>query len=439
MIKSVKEGLYALNTGKRIYPKIENFPYKINATFLRHNVYEECYRELLVSYLPMLPLLDNADCDIENADYILYMHCYARIKDMAPIVLRQLIYLSKIRKKGAKIVVVGKACNIKKYLDELEIDDVIYLESHYTEKLGEMFKLPIKEEYFVYDERFNRLNIWPVDGCLNKCKFCRRCYMNIPFESLSLEQIKEVLDYYKEYYPELLETISLRAENLTQYGLDIYGYQALPKLIDLISSYKEVKKIDFPIGMCIGEITDEILEALCKSGKINSMALNLEAGSNRLLKLIGKGHTNERAIYIYQVLRSFYPNIKIKSTIMIGLPTEEIIDMYDLASLIEKAEPDELLINYYGNNSRLPLSKLPQLSPSLREYHLKILLQQLKEISLPKNLFIAFPSILDPKKRKDMRVLNRNAIRQQQYDNGCYPATEMLLVPNETKQRSRIK
>lgn len=433
MVRSVREGLYALNTGKGIYPKIENFPYKINATLLRHNVYEESYRELLVSYLPMLPLLDNADARMEEADYILYMHCYARIKDMAPIVLEQLDYISRVRKKGAKIVVVGKACNIKEYLDELGIEDIIYLQSHYTERLGEMFGLPIKEEYFVYDERHKRLNIWPVDGCLNKCKFCRRCYMDIPFESLSFEEIKERLDYYKEHHPELLETISLRAENLTQYGLDIYGRRELAKLIDLISSYDEVKKIDFPIGMCIGEITDEILEALCRSGKVNSIALNLETGSDRLLKTIGKGHTNERAILIYKVLRSFYPNIRICSTIMVGLPTEELADMYELARLIEKAQPDEILLNYYGNNERLPLSELPQLSPSLRAYHLKILLGELKKLSIPKNLFVASPSILDPKKRKDRRIIEKNEIRQQQLDNGCYPATEMLLVPKGSK------
>ena len=124
---------------------------------------------------------------------------------------------------------------------------------------------------------------------------------------------------------------------------------------------------------------------------------------------------------------------------MVGLPTEEIIDMFELASLIEKTGPDEILINYYGNNSRLPLSKLPQLSPSLREYHLKILLRQLKEISLPKSLFVAFPSILDHKKRKDLRIIDKNALRQQQLDNGCYPATEALLVPNKTKQRCRVK
>lgn len=435
MIKSVKEKMHALITSESIYPKIEDFPYKINAGFLRHNVYEECYRELLVSYLPMLPLLDNARCSIKDADYILYMHCFARIRDMAPIVLKQLIYLSKVRKKGAKLVVVGKACNIKEHLDKLQIADVIYFDSHYTEKLGELFNLPIKEEYFVYDERFKRLNIWPVDGCLNNCKFCRRCYMNIPFESLSLEQIKEKLDYYKEYHPELLEKVSLRAENLTQYGLDIYGCQKLAELIDLISSYNEVKKIEFPIGMCIGEITDEILNSLCQSGKINLIALNIETGSNRLLALIGKNHTNERAIYIYQTLRAFYPDIKIKSTIMLGLPTEGIMDIYELADLIEKAAPDELLINYYGNNERLPLSKLPQLSPSLREYHLKILLQQFKELNLSKNLFIAYPSILDARKRMDRRIIEKNAIRQRSLDNGCYPATEALLVPSRKRKR----
>ena len=58
--------------------------------------------------------------------------------------------------------------------------------------------------------------------------------MNIPFESLSLETIKAELDFIKETNPELMKWVDLRAENLTEYGIDIYGEQRLHELIDLI-------------------------------------------------------------------------------------------------------------------------------------------------------------------------------------------------------------
>ena len=230
----------------------------------------------------------------------------------------------------------------------------------------------------MYDDRFESLNIWPVDGCLQKCAFCRRSYMEIKFESIPLDVIKENLDFLKKVAPEKLRTISLRAENLTEYGFDIYGNQKLDELLNLINSYDEVENIEFPIGLSIGEITSEILDALCKCKNINLIAMNLEVGSNRMLKFIGKKHTRESAIQIFQKIKKYHPKAQIYTTVMIGLPTEELIDIYELADLIIKAEPNNVLCNFYGIAPRQPLAKFPQLSETLREYHLKILMKLLK-------------------------------------------------------------
>ena len=166
----------------------------------------------MVSYFPMLPLLEE-QVRIEEADYILYCHAYARCEDMSHVVLKELKYLDSIRKPGAEIIVVGKAANAERLLNG-SIKNITFWMSHFTEKLGKKFGLDIKEQYFVWDDEKKRLAIWPVDGCLRKCHFCRRSYMYIPFESLSLETIRQNLDFIRDTEPEKLKTICLRAENL---------------------------------------------------------------------------------------------------------------------------------------------------------------------------------------------------------------------------------
>lgn len=220
------------------------------------------------------------------------MHMYARCDDYSDFVAKQLENIARSRKPGAEIIVLGKAANAEKLLNG-SISNITFWGDHFTEKLGKKFDMDIKEEYFVYNDIEKHLAIWPVDGCLNKCKFCRRPYMEIKFESLSLETIRTNLDLIRLDTPELMRKISIRAENLTEYGIDIYGKLMLHELIYLINSYDEVKEIEFPIGMCIGEITPQILEALCYSKKITKLAMNLETGSDRLLKFIGKKHTCE--------------------------------------------------------------------------------------------------------------------------------------------------
>jgi len=387
------------------YVSYDRSRFKINADFIHSNNIQECYREQMVSFIPMLPLFED-EVRIKEADYILYSHAFARCEDMSHVVLRELKYIDKIRKPGAEIIVVGKAANAEVLLNG-SIQNITFWMSHFTEKIGHKFGLDIKEEYFVWDDEERHLAIWPVDGCLQKCKFCRRSYMHIPFESLALETIKQNLDFIRDTEPDKLNCISLRAENLTEYGIDIYGEQCLEKVIDLIDSYEEVKTIEFPIGMCIGEITSKILDSLCRSKKVKMISLNLEAGTDRLLNLIGKKHTVADAIHVYDKIREAHPEIKIYTTVMLGLPTEKMTDVIDLAKLIGRVQPDRVLCNYYIVTSRQPLASLPQISKSLREYHLKIFLKELSN-TLQRRTIVTHDRIFKKKySRKRMRLMKK--------------------------------
>lgn len=81
--------------------------------------------------------------------------------------------MDKARKHGSYIIVIGKACNVEKYLDKA-IERIIFIPENFVEELSSYFNVPMESEYFVYEKPYNILNIWPVDGCMRKCNFCRR-------------------------------------------------------------------------------------------------------------------------------------------------------------------------------------------------------------------------------------------------------------------------
>ena len=362
------------------FKDVKSLKHKIYVWPMIKNLSDECERERFVSYYQMAPMIPDTVSSFEEADYIIYGHPYARVEDFTDDVLLEIEAINMLRKEGSELIIVGKATNIKPYI-EGKYDNITYVPSHFTEYLGKRFEYDMKEQYFVIDdtkENEKTLNMWPVDGCLNKCAFCRRTYMHIPFESLSLDYIKEKLDWYKANHPEEMEIFQIRAENLTEYGIDIYGKPMLHKLIDLVDSYDEIKELRLPIGMNIGEINDDILESLCKSKKLKVIGLNLEAGSNRLLKLINKSHTREDAIRIYKTLRQYHPMLFITSTIMIGLPTEGLEDILELGNLINEVEPNYVLSNYYGFSPKHPIAKYPQVNDKVREQHQDFLLKVLK-------------------------------------------------------------
>lgn len=384
--------------------------YKINADYLKYYVSEECYRELMVSFYQIAPLLEHT-VPFHEADYILYTHMYARCEDYSDFVVKQLKLIAEERKPGAEIIVLGKAANAEKILNG-SISNITFWGDHYAEKLGKKFGMDIKEEYFVYDDIYNQLAIWPVNGCLCKCKFCRRAYMEIKFESLSLDTIKANLDKIKLNSPESMNTISLRAENLTEYGIDIYGKSMLHELIHLINSYDEVKQIKIPIGLCIGEISPEILKALCSSKKITKLGMNLEAGSDRLLHFIGKKHTCSQARHVFKEIHDANPHIEISTTIILGLPTENVGDVLEMAKLIIDTRPSRVFCNYFICSPNSPLAKYKQMSESCREYHLKQLIQFLSKLPHKEPIDITMKSYCIDKKpiskarMKEIRELN---------------------------------
>lgn len=228
--------------------------------------------------------------------------------------------------------------------------------------------------------------------------------MDIPFESLSLDYIKEKLDWYKENYPERMACINIRAENLTEYGIDIYGSQKFPELLHLFASYDEVKVIQIAIGMALPEITDDILKAICDCNKLKVVPLNPETGKNRLLDVIEKGITVERINYIFNTIRTVRPDIEIACLVIIGFPTETITDMYELAVFMSELKPDGIKCNCYTDSPGLPLHELPQLSQELVKYHLDIFLKEFSKHQ-KRNCLMDYPKI--SKSRKYQRWIER--------------------------------
>lgn len=405
------------------YKNHENYKYKICAEPLQRNIYQDCYREQLVSFFQMAPLM-NKTVPLEEADYILYANPFARVDDFTDSVLEELASIDKRRKDNAEIIICGKATNIQNIIKD-KYTNITYVPSHYAEYVGKRFEIDMHEEYVVYDDRNRMLDIWPVDGCLNKCGFCRRTYMDIPFESQSIEFLKERLDWFKINHPEQMEYVSLRAENLNQYGIDLSGKRELNKVIDLLNSYDEIKYISLSIGYCIGETNEALIESFINCNKIVDTVLYFEAGSDRLLKLIGKKHTCKIAKTFVEFLRACNPNMRISVAVMVGLPTEELSDIISLGDLLMDCDIDFVQCNYYGYVAKHPLAAYPQLSKQVKIMHLKFLVNYIKKNYKGDNvLTMLHESFYDSSKRSVVRRLE-NIKKEQKHTKGriWYDAT----------------
>lgn len=161
-------------------------------------------------------------------------------------------------------------------------------------------------------------------GCSNRCGFCLASYLNLPVRFISYEQI--------------IKTIDLGLENTDKIALLGALISAHPRFED-ICNYISLKASDKKIEMSVSSlradsIEPEVVKTLVKCGQKNA-TIAIEAGSERLRKIINKNLTEEQILKTAKTAKeNGLKGLKIYA--MIGLPTETKEDLTETIDLAKK-------------------------------------------------------------------------------------------------------
>ncbi|MBQ0078362.1 MAG: 30S ribosomal protein S12 methylthiotransferase RimO [Eubacterium sp.] len=170
------------------------------------------------------------------------------------------------------------------------------------------------------------------EGCNNCCTYCvipqiRGGYRSRPMESI----LAEAKDMAEHGTRELI----LIAQDVTEYGTDLYGELALPRLL------RELCKIDgiqwIRLMYCYEDkITDELIEVMVSEPKIcHYVDIPLQHVANNVLGNMNRRSTHDSIENTISRLRAAMPDIHIRTTFITGFPgeTEEDFDeLYDFAA-----------------------------------------------------------------------------------------------------------
>lgn len=194
-----------------------------------------------------------------------------------------------------------------------------------------------------------------AEGCDKHCTYCvipsvRGPYRSIPMEVLVKEAESLVASGVKE--------LILVAQEITVYGLDLYGEKKLPELI------KELAKIEdlgwIRLLYCYPEeITDELIEVIKNEPKVvNYIDMPIQSGSDRILKLMGRKTTHEDILNIINKLRKNIPGICIRTTLITGFPTETSEDHEESVRLVNEARFGRLGVFTYSAEENTPAGNM---------------------------------------------------------------------------------
>jgi len=188
-----------------------------------------------------------------------------------------------------------------------------------------------------------------AEGCDRPCSFCAIPVMRGKHVSRPMEEMEtQVKNFVKNGTKEII----LIAQDLTYYGLDIYGKRNLSDLLKRLSDIEGVDWIRLQYAYPSGFPLD-ILDAMRERDNIcNYLDMPLQHASSNMLKLMRRGITREKTEELLYTIRDKVPGIAIRTTLIAGHPGETEKDAQELRDFVQAQKFDRLGIFTYSHEEQ---------------------------------------------------------------------------------------
>jgi len=253
-----------------------------------------------------------------------------------------------VRKKQGqvkRIYVMG--CLSERYLADLEKEipevDGWYGKFNYKELLFDLNKhLSSEDTVLVTNNGYSRHLTTPShyayikisEGCDRRCAYCAIPYITGHHQSRPMEV---VLDEVRELVSRGVKEFNVIAQELTYYGLDLYGEQKIAELIDRMSVIPGVRWIrlhyayptNFPLNLL--KVMRE-RENVCKY-----LDIALQHISDNVLDRMHRHITSQETVDLINRIREEVPGIFLRTTMLVGFPGETDDDFQALEQFVISA------------------------------------------------------------------------------------------------------
>jgi len=221
------------------------------------------------------------------------------------------------------------------------------------------------------------------EGCDKKCSFCaipliRGKHISRPLDELVRETALLAAKGVKE--------IILIAQDLTSYGIDLYGKRNLRILLEKLSEVEGVEWIrlhyaypaNFPI---------DILDLIRDNPKIcKYIDIPLQHISDPVLRSMKRGVTQSKTLRLLETIRTIIPQAAIRTTLIVGYPNETDADFEALKAFVRQQRFDRLGVFTYSPEENTSSYKIPDNIPEdVKKSRMEEIMEIQQEISLEKN------------------------------------------------------
>jgi len=185
-----------------------------------------------------------------------------------------------------------------------------------------------------------------AEGCDNHCAYCVIPSLRGKFRSRPMEGLLDEARHLVEEHG--VHELILVAQDITQYGRDLYGERRLPELIQKLAEIPELAWIRlhylYPDG-----IDDALIAAIRDTEQVVPyLDIPIQHISGKILSAMRRRGTGAEIRVLLQKLRREIPGLVLRTSLITGLPGEGEIELEELASFLQEAKIERVGIFPYS-------------------------------------------------------------------------------------------
>jgi ribosomal protein S12 methylthiotransferase len=183
-----------------------------------------------------------------------------------------------------------------------------------------------------------------------------------------------------------VKELILIAQDLTFYGLDLYGKRRLNDLLKALAQIEGIEWIRlhyaFPTGF-----PEEVIQTIADEPKIcNYLDIPLQHINDDILKSMRRGHSRQITERLLEKLRQQVPDVAIRTTLIVGYPGETEEKFQELKQWVKDTRFDRLGVFAYSHEENTHAATLKDDVPKeVKQQRVAEIMSLQEQISYEKN------------------------------------------------------
>ena len=284
--------------------------------------------------------------------------------------------VNEIKSRHPYVDIVFGTHNIHE-LPNLIIDHKTKQDIEVYSKEGDVFEnVPYKRD--------SKISAWVniMYGC---DKFCTYCIVPYTRGKQRSRKSKDILHEVEDLVNKGYKEITLLGQNVNAYGKDMDCEVSFAELLEMVAK-TGIARLRF-VTSHPWDFTDEMIDVIAKYDNIMPyIHLPLQAGSTKILKIMGRKYTKEEYLELFNKIKERIPNCAITTDIIVGFPNESDEDFNETLDVVNKCKYDSAFTFIYSPRVGTPAAKMKDcISMDVKEKRLQELNTLVNKYSNEKN------------------------------------------------------